>query len=423
MSTTRRKTNKPSLHASGLLLVLAILVHGSTMAQSRFESVVIDSETGQPLPYVSVRSSAHDATITNAEGAFRIKCKPGDSLQLSFVGYKRLAVLASALKAVTPLEPVQSALPEVMVKPLKLRDFIRRTYKETLRQTKQYANRTSTFFYRQISYSDTTCNEFAEAFLSGLSAVELKELTLLTGRYAAIMPDSIDPYAYYRNYYTFSQLELVGKKREHHPDDTIIPLLYYYSSYYDTSYSYAFDDQGRSMVVVSFTPKPSIKRPILAATLYIDEQTLHIRKVVGHGVNFFIRTGTWKRDDAEENAAGAQEADSHPYFTWIIPTDLHFVVNMTERRGFTEVESIHVATKHDFNNHTIATQSMIFNVGDGSKDGGLHMAFYGNLHRMIEEKGYDTAFWEENEVVCRTPKEQRVATLFANDHLFGSYEQ
>lgn len=422
MSTSYRKANKPSLHASGIILVLAILAHGSTMAQSRFETVVIDSETGQPLPYVSVRSSGHDATITNGEGAFRIKCQPDDRLQMSFVGYKRLEVMASALKAVTLLEPVQNMLPEVVVKPLKLHDFIRRTYKETLRQTKEYADSTSTFFYRQISYRDTTCNEFAEAFLSGLSAVELKKLTLLTGRYAAIMPDSIDPYAYYRNYYTFSQLELVGKKREHHPDDTIIPLLYYYGNYYDTRYSYIFDDQGRSIVMVTFTPKPSIRRPILAATLYIDEQTLHIRKVVGHGVNFFIRTGTWKKDDVEEDAAGAKEADSHPYFTWIIPTDFDFVVNMTERRGFTEVESIHVATKHDFSNHTIATRSMIFNVGDGSKESGLHMVFYGNLHRMIEQKGYDPTFWEENEVVCRTPTEQHVAELFANANLFGSYE-
>ena len=418
-----KKDNKWNYLAISLTLIFACLSHSVMMAQTRFESVVIDSKTSEPLAYASVSSSRHNATITNAEGAFRIKCGPTDRLQISFIGYKKVEIMAADLKAITPLDPIQNTLDEVVVKPLKLRDFIRKTAKETLQQIKLYGDCTSTFFYRQTSHCDTTCNEYVEAFLSGQAAVELKNLILLTGRYAAIAPDSANSYAYYRNYYTFSQLELVGKKREHDPDDTIVPLLYYYDNYYLTDYSYTLDDQGRSIVVINFTPRTKVIRPILAATLYIDEKTMHIRKVVGHGVNTFIRTGTWMEDEVVE--AEVEEdaiADSHPYFTWIIPSDFDFVITMTEKNGYTEVESIHVETKHEFNDRTIATSSLLFNIGNGSKESGQDMIFYGNMHRMIEKQGYDPKFWKENEVVRRTPVEQHVAELFENDHLFGNYK-
>ena len=406
-----------------LILALACLSHGRVIAQSRFESVVVDAQTGEPLPYASVSTSRHNATITNAEGAFCITCEPTDRLQLSFIGYKGMEVVAAELKAVTRLEPIQHTLSEVVVKPLRLSNFIRQTAKKTLRQIQQFADSTSTFYYRQTSYCDTICNEFIEAFLVGQSAVELKNLMLLTGRYAAIASDSINPYAYYRNYYTFSQLELVGKKREQDPDNTIVPLIYYYSNYYLTDYSYTFDDQGHSLVVITFTPRAKVQRPILAATITIDEQTMHIRKIEGHGVNTFIRTGIWAQDEEVEAETEEQAAapSDHPYYTWIVPTDFNFVINMTERRGFTEVESIHVSTKHEFNGKTITTSSLLFSIGNTGKARGQDMPFYGHFHRMIEQQGYDPAFWEANEVVRRTPVEQQVAEIFENDHLFGNY--
>ena len=37
----------------------------------------------------------------------------------------------------------------------------------------------------------------------------------------------------------------------------------------------------------------------------------------------------------------------------------------------------------------------------------------------IEEQGYDPTFWQQNEVVLRTPVEQKVAELFEQQQLFG----
>ena len=52
-----KKDNKWNYLAISLTLILACLSHGVMMAQTRFESVVIDSKTGEPLAYASVSSS------------------------------------------------------------------------------------------------------------------------------------------------------------------------------------------------------------------------------------------------------------------------------------------------------------------------------------------------------------------------------
>ena len=61
-----KKDNKWNYLAISLTLIFACLSHSVMMAQTRFESVVIDSKTSEPLAYASVSSSRHNATITNA---------------------------------------------------------------------------------------------------------------------------------------------------------------------------------------------------------------------------------------------------------------------------------------------------------------------------------------------------------------------
>ena len=48
---------------------MAWLVGSATNAQQRYESTIVDSTTGEPLPYASIttNNSHRSATITNAE--------------------------------------------------------------------------------------------------------------------------------------------------------------------------------------------------------------------------------------------------------------------------------------------------------------------------------------------------------------------
>ena len=62
--------------------------------QNQVGGVVRDSETGEPIPYVTVAiQGRYFSTVTNAEGAFTIKSdKPIHGLILSHIGYRTLSV-------------------------------------------------------------------------------------------------------------------------------------------------------------------------------------------------------------------------------------------------------------------------------------------------------------------------------------------
>ena len=51
--------------------------------------------------------------------------------------------------------------------------------------------------------------------------------------------------------------------------------------------------------------------------------------------------------------------------------------------------------------------------------GDLH--FNGNLINSINKQGVDKEFWKKNEIVKRTPIEQKAVEIFEHDNLFGVF--
>ena len=45
-----------------------------------------------------------------------------------------------------------------------------------------------------------------------------------------------------------------------------------------------------------------------------------------------------------------------------------------------------------------------------------------NMQEEIARQGYDAKFWEDNEVVLRTPVEEQVMRLFEGHQLFGVFK-
>ena len=67
-------------------------------AQPIYKSRVVDSETGEALPYASIYASKDNGTLTNAEGVFSIEANNEDVLRISSVGYQTLEIKAAELK-------------------------------------------------------------------------------------------------------------------------------------------------------------------------------------------------------------------------------------------------------------------------------------------------------------------------------------
>lgn len=421
-------------HRCSRWIVIALLASlFVSPARAQYVATVIDAVTHERLPFASVWVDGETSTITNAVGTFSLKCEPTDVLRITYVGYKAAFVEASQLGEVVALQPQERLLQEVVVVPIG--PMINKICKETLRLQQKYKNRESKFFYRQTAFLGARCYEFAESFLKGKSAVSLRNLKIYTGRYAGIQSDSLNHYTYFGNFYTFSQLEMAAYYKMPSKLDDVVPLFRNYNKFYNVSYTVISGDDGERIFAIRFEPKPEVlsRYSILGGTLYVDEQTLHIRRFEGEGHNFRVLT----RILTETNEIGFSR-----YTQSVSLAHFSYVVEMTEEHGYPEVQSVYVDESHDFEGQTITTRSLLFNLGDGPKKKGnllkrignwfadqhsdskssSMLEFYSELHKEITRTGYDPDFWQKNEIVRRTPIEQAVLQLFEENDLFGVME-
>ena len=370
------------------------------------EAVVVDAETGSPLPFASVYvvPSRRTSTITNAEGTFRITVEEGEQLQFSYAGFKTLTLSPSAVRRKVMLHPTSLMVHEVNVKALPLKEI----RKETLHQQKKYRRKTSDFFYRQTAFVDSTCYEYLEAFLSGHSAVSIKDLKLTNGRYAGIIPDTTvgTILQFYKNFFTFSQIELATGSSRLNPREDIMPLYERASVLYDIDYD-MLSDATSAIYVIRFKPKEHIKEhPILDCTLYVDSVNKHILRCDGSGRNFKILQKYRKELKRKDE---------------VVPVVFNFSINMTEENGFTEVQSVYVDTYHYVDSMLVRTKSTLFNVGAHQGKKGKDLKFEDDLHQRIDHQKYDRDFWQQNEIIRRTRAEEAVHELFDRKELFGVF--
>lgn len=413
------------------LTILLTVLTTTLQAQQRFEATVVDAQTDEVLPFASVYVDSQVSTITNAEGTFALSCQPADTLRITYVGYKSTTIQASLLRNVVRLEPQALLLHEVTVVPIG--PMVNKICKETLRMRRKHAGKKSHFYYRQTAFSDSTCYEFVEAFLKGGAAVALHDLKLQSGRYAGLQSDDDNAYAFFGNFFTFSQLEVAETYAQPLPDEDVVPLFRNYDKFYDLSYNVKAEGDDR-IFIIHFEPKPDIvkKYAILGATLYVDEKTLHLRRIVGTGYNFRIRTKFTSSND------------QGPYLTMIknYSTDFSYVIDLTEDNGFPEVQSAFVEAVYEADGKTITTRSLLYNLGNNdkkrrrsfwgrmfnsiaeqfTKSDDQDLSFGSVLHKKIEQQGYDPEFWSRNEIVRRTPIEQEVMELFEQQNLFGVFQ-
>ena len=400
-----------------------VLFFGQLMAHAqttRFEATVVDAVTRVHLPFASVYVGPEASTITNLDGEFVIDCAPDAMLHISYVGYRAVHVKAAELKGVVTLKPNEHLLPDLVVTPVA--PLINKICKETLTQMRNHKRKTSEFFYRQTAFADSTCYEFLEAFLSGGSGVALHDLQLMTGRYAGIVPDSSHFYSYFGNFYTFSEIVVAASYRSPSLDADLVPLFRNFKKYYKYSYR-VIDDDGNRVFVIDFFPNPSSasKYATIGCRLFVDEKTLHLRRIVGQGYNFWVVT-------RDPKVGKYHFKDRH-----LLPTTFLFDVNLTEERGFPEVQSVFVQSMHAYNAQKIITRSTLFNLSMSEnvkktsffqrlfKKRKGRMRFNSQIQKVIDKQGYDSTFWDNNEIVRRTTVEQEVMKLFNNKHLFGVF--
>ncbi|MCU0419648.1 MAG: carboxypeptidase-like regulatory domain-containing protein [Cyclobacteriaceae bacterium] len=134
-------------------------------AQKRVSGVVIDSKTGEPIPFASVGViGTAKGTSTNAEGAFSILLSEADTLKITCIGYEsqrfkptEAALVIRLPQSVTKLAPVL-----VSRKKLDATDILKKAFKNVPVNFNARAFN-QRFFYRHYCRDDSVYGRLIEA--------------------------------------------------------------------------------------------------------------------------------------------------------------------------------------------------------------------------------------------------------------------
>ena len=402
-----------------ILLLLTLLfflpVSGSVLSPSgeggapiHIDARTIDAKTGERLPFASVYISGQKSTISNAEGEFVIDADSADVLRISYVGYKTVHLRAVDIGQEVLLSSEGEMLGEVVV--LGTDFIIKKALARHQKEAKKYGKKKSNFFYRQVSKNNRQCTAFLESFFSAKSAYELSDLQLVTGRYVSVASRrTMNP----TNYFTFAQVALYSEPVRLIGATQLVPLCEDYRRHFETDVE-VISDGERRIYVVYFVPR-NPNYWAVTARLYIDANTFQVLRYQGFGNNDRV----WHREHGSEEGKLTERT--------IEPADYSFVINYQHDNGFTEVQSVHFLVTYEHAGNRYETTGMMFNVANRFVKGKTAMSFSDNLMSEIskgkknKDKHYNQKFWEQLEIVKRTPLESEVVELFERDNLFGVF--
>ena len=375
--------------------ILSPLPSGGGRIPIHVDARIIDAKTGECLPFASVYINGQNSTISNAEGGFVIDADSADVLRISYVGYKTVRLRAVDIRQEVLLSSEGEMLGEVVVLGTDL--IIQNILKRQKEEYKKFRKENSNYFYRQVGYTDRQCHSFLESFLTARSACQLSEMSLLTGRYVVVASmRTISP----ANFFTFAQVPVFSQQKHIPATQQLVPLHHGYNRDYQTEMN-VLSDGERRVYIISFIPRDSNAWAI-EGRIYVDAETFQLLKYEGRS------TKEWVSHMKGNKAV-------------VLPITHSFVVNYQHDNGFTEVSSVHFRTRYTADGHTFETTGMMSNVADRYTQRLGSLRFEDNLMDIIGRQGLDRDFWQQNEIVKRTPVEEEAVEVFERDNLFGVY--
>ena len=165
---------------SVLLFFSVLLFPVSAWAQEEIvQGRVVDAETGEALPYVSIYVGDGRGTLSNSDGDFTIAADANDSIRFSCVGYQTQRILASQLPKIIRMVPSVKQMNELTV--LSVSAIMDRAQRQLKRSLRDGGARRGHYFCRIIEELGEGV-EMIEAFVDAKSMVHIRDIEVLNGR-------------------------------------------------------------------------------------------------------------------------------------------------------------------------------------------------------------------------------------------------
>lgn len=387
----------------------------SIFAQERLDSVgaiVVDAETGEPIPYVSVYVSSVCGTISNYDGEFCLRCLPSDVLRISCIGYRRVSYKASELHFAQAqaepdtirMKPIANTLREITVMGTDniLARLVRKMQKEARKNKKAEGHY---FFRLSTQYPGT--DELAEAFLSAQSCVQMRNIHFHSGNRGLLSEGKIDN----------PDLKGLGRSNVHvflrlAPillfedawDFAVVPsdiVLSRKGKLLDITSTSFIDDDGSEICKLQVTGKSdNTSYTILEGTLYVDRKKCQLLRFDGELKRLYMRFYDHAR---------------HRVSIDLMPCTLH--VDYRHDHGFTEIANMSGTIARG----GVLLRYILFNLGDKEMAFSKSVNAGDDMIQAIDKIGYDSTLWDMTGIVKRTQAEERVA--FGDSTFFSPFKK
>ncbi len=379
--------------------------------QLQISGKVIDKSTGEAIPYCSIALvSSSIGTATNELGEFILNV---DSLPVKIVfshlNYNPSSVeISEVSNVIITLEPLTTALDEVVVKASKKDDFAIQLAKKAFKKVEKEANisRYARAFYRQKSKNGENYSEFSEIFYDiRYSTNGIEDWNIAEGRYALT-----DNAVYNRNYTLFSR---ILKPSQPNTDDLVLPSHPSFETFYRLNVTDIVQSADSKIAIVHFKPLKTVKTPAFEGDVYIDMNTFDVLKI-----NWSIA-----RDDLDFVTLTSKNSSWKDYS---ISYEIAYKIDSlgVQLLDYIKVDQSFDYYKDDsFQSRSTTTSNLTFYehyTPTSKKRLGRRLNSNRSDWKKLDEIGYNEQFWSNNSIVKRTPVEEEVISSFEKEDAFSS---
>lgn len=392
-----------------VLLWLSILLLNAVhlYPQHKVSGRVVDSQTGDPIPYATLYVSEDKGALTNEDGFFSLDVLSGDSIRVSCIGYQMQVLAADNVPDVIRLSQRESVLREITVVPVKnlLESVVIKLDRDFIKK-----NRTrSSFFLRQaISYAKR--EEIMEAFIYAYGSVCLRNIRVLDG------------HRFMRTRWSQAESSLIASNLQHLMEmgprvceipfwnDVTFPLGIMRRNYYwatDGNQKYAIEDDfplclNRYKMYVKSTTNDDGRE---IYEIHLDDRGNRSNACVVSGV-LYVDAKDYSLLQFDGKARDLQMNMNKDFWTVTSTANIEIHSRYTHRHGFTEVEYVSC----NMEAAGMKCRSIVYNLGTHkikSSRGGKGVKLGDNLLDAIDRAGYDSTLWQQT-YIQRTAEEERI---------------
>ena len=414
---------KKLIHVSALFgLLLLLLTPNEALAksiESRFYNApsyeikgkIIDAETGEGVPFCSVIiENTHSGTSSNEEGDFVISIETLPiKLIFSHLNYKKQSInITKNVELIVKLAPLAHSLDEVTLDVGDKNGYAIELAQKAFRQMSSLSSieKYGKALYRQKAKNGDTYSEFSEIIYDiKYTTGGVQDWEIIEGRYA-LKENSV-------NNKNFTLLSRLLTAIQPNTNDLLFPLRESLENYYTAKIIDLLKTNEGNLIVVYLKPKPNVPKPAFEGEVYLNSRTYDVLKVIGS-----IAQDDVKLIKLTEKNTSKKNYNLSYEIAFKKDKELDLVldyINVNQEFDYFKEETLktHVSSE---------SKLFFFEYYQPLRKPKLGRQFRRGKSdwENLNEIGYNQKFWQDNQIVKRTPVEQEVIDAFEKGNRFES---